>query len=83
MEHRRQIEEKYIASPSSSRFRRLLDRVRRWWKKEPDLPADPFANRMAPLRRGPKGRSGAAAIAEPDDESVTDVRARAFWQRKA
>jgi hypothetical protein len=72
-----------MARLSSSRFRRLLDRVRRWWKKEPDLPAHPFANRMAPLRRGPKGRSGSAAVAEPDDESVTDARARTFWPRKA
>jgi hypothetical protein len=72
-----------MARLSSSRFRRLLDRVRRWWKKEPDLPADPFANRMAPLRRGPKGRSGSAAVAELDDESVTDARARTFWPRKA
>ena len=72
-----------MASSSSSRFQRLLARVRRWWKREPDLPADPFANRMAPLRRGPKGRSGAAAVAEPDDDSVTDARARTFWQRKA
>jgi hypothetical protein len=71
-----------MVNRSSSRFRRLLDRVRRWWKKEPDLPAD-LANRMAPVRRGPKGRSGAAAVAEPDEEPVTDVRARAFWRRKA
>jgi hypothetical protein len=66
-----------------SRFRRLLNQLRRWWKKKPDLPADPFANRMAPVRRGPPGRSGAAAVAEPDEEFVTDVRSRTFWPRKA
>jgi len=33
------------------------------------LPGDPYADRMAPLRRGPKGRSGAAAVAEPEEDS--------------
>jgi len=61
------------------RLQRTLDRLRRWWKKEPDLPADPFANRMAPVRRGPKGRSGSAAVAEPDEEPITDTRE---WRRR-
>jgi hypothetical protein len=30
------------------------------WRKQIPPPADPYAYRMAPLRRGPKGRSGAA-----------------------
>jgi len=34
----------------------LLQRLRR--KAEP--PGDPFADRLVPVRRGPKGRSGAA-----------------------
>jgi hypothetical protein len=72
-----------MATTSPSRWRRLLDQLRRWWKKEPDLPVDPFAERMAPIRLGPKGRSGAAAVAEPDEESVTNVRSRTFWPRKA
>lgn len=59
---------------SRSRLRNLMDRVRRWWKKEPDLPGDPFANQLAPVRRGPKGRSGAAAVAEPDDDSDRVLR---------
>jgi len=29
---------------------------------------DPFANRPAPVAPKPKGRSGAVAVAEPDDE---------------
>ena len=62
-----------MARQSSLRFQRLLDRIRRWWKREPDLPADPFANRMAPVRVGPKGRSGAAAVAEPDEDFGTDL----------
>jgi len=67
--------------PSSLRFRlqRALDRLRRWLKGEPDLPADPFANQMAPLHRGPKGRSGAAAVAEPDEERFADARE---WRRR-
>ncbi len=30
-------------------------------------PTDPFADRLVPVRRGPKGRSG-AAVAEPEDD---------------
>ena len=29
---------------------------------------DPFANRPAPLSPRPKGKSGAVALAEPDDD---------------
>jgi hypothetical protein len=29
---------------------------------------DPFANRPAPVSPKPKGRSGAVAVAEPDDD---------------
>ena len=52
---------------STSRLRRLLEKVRRWWRREPESPGDPYAYRMVPVRRGPKGKSGAAAVAEPDD----------------
>jgi hypothetical protein len=55
-----------MAKISSFRLQRLLDRVRRWWKREPELPGDPYAYRMAPVRRGPKGKSG-AAVAEPEE----------------
>lgn len=67
-----------MAAISGLRLRRLMERVRRWWKKEPDLPGDPFAYRMAPLRRSPKGRSGAAAVAEPEEEAETDFGIRFF-----
>jgi hypothetical protein len=30
-------------------------------------PGDPFAERLVPVRRGPKDRSG-AAVAEPEDD---------------
>jgi hypothetical protein len=53
-----------------SGFKALLDSIRRFLgKKPPQLPGDPDADRMAPLRRGPKGRSGAAAVAEPEEDS--------------
>jgi hypothetical protein len=52
-----------------SLLRSLLNRLRRLWKPEPGLPGDPYAYRMAPVRRGPKGRSGAAAVAEPEAET--------------
>lgn len=29
---------------------------------------DPFADKLAPVRKGPPSRSGAVAVAEPDDE---------------
>jgi hypothetical protein len=40
-------------------------------------PGDPYAYRMAPVRRGPKARSG-AAVAEPEDDSY-----RAYPPRRA
>ena len=52
-----------------SRLQALWDRMRRWAKREPDLPGDPYTYRMAPVRRGPKGRSGAAAVAEPEERN--------------
>ena len=52
-----------------SLLRSLLNRLLRLWKPEPGLPGDPYAYHMAPVRRGPKGRSGAAAVAEPEEET--------------
>jgi len=53
-------------NPSSTRLRRLLEFLRRLFRPRPE-PEDPFAYRMAPVRRPPKGRSG-AAVAEFDEE---------------
>jgi hypothetical protein len=44
-------------------FRKLFGRLRK-----PKPPGDPFSQKLAPVRRGPKGRSG-AAVADFDDES--------------
>jgi hypothetical protein len=53
-----------------SRLKALFDFVRRLLGDKPPLsPGDPYADRMAPVRRGPKGRSGAAAVAEPEEDS--------------
>jgi hypothetical protein len=61
-----------------SRFKAFLDSIRRLLgKKPPQLPGDPYADRMASVRRGPKGRSGAAAVAEPEEDSF-----RAFPPRR-
>ncbi len=52
-----------------SKFKRLMDALRRLWhKKEKPPEGDPYAYVGAPMRRGPKGRSG-AAVAEIEDDS--------------
>jgi hypothetical protein len=51
-----------------SRFRMALDFLKRLLGKKPTQPGDPYAYVMAPVRRGPKGRSG-AAVAEIEDDS--------------
>jgi len=57
------------AGKKRSRLRALLDSLARLFgKKPPQTPGDPYAYRMAPVRRGPAGRSG-AAVAEPEDDS--------------
>lgn len=56
------------AEEKSSRFNLILDCLTRLLGKKPAPPADPYAYAMAPLRRGPKGRSG-AAVAEIEEDS--------------
>lgn len=51
-----------------SRFRSIIDRLLRLFRRKPAPPLDPHAYVMAPVRRGPKGRSG-AAVAEIEDDS--------------
>ena len=59
-----------------SRFRLVLDFLKRLLGRKPASPGDPHAYVMAPVRRGPKGRSG-AAVAEIEDDSF-----RAFPPRR-
>lgn len=46
-------------------LRRLFERLRR----KPEPPGYPYADKFAPVRRGPKGRSGAAVIDPEEDGS--------------
>jgi len=52
-----------------SLVQKLKDSIRRLLGgKPPSQPGDPYAYSMAPLRRGPRGRSG-AAVAEIEEDS--------------
>jgi len=56
------------AGERRSGFRIVLDFLKRLLRRKPAAPGDPYAYAMAPVRRGPKGRSG-AAVAEIEEES--------------
>jgi hypothetical protein len=59
-----------------STLKRVRDAIRRLLGlKPPSQPGDPCAYAMAPLRRGPKGRSG-AAVAEIEDDSYRSFSPR-------
>jgi len=50
-----------------SRFKLLIEFLKRLLGRKAAPPGDPYAYAMAPLRRGPKGRSGAAVVEIEDD----------------
>ncbi len=56
-------------SKSHSYLQRLLERLRRLFRRKPE-PEDPYAYTMAPVRRPPHGRSG-AAVAEIEEDPRT------------
>jgi len=56
------------AGKKSSRVRVVLEFLKRLLGIKRAPPGDPYAYVMAPVRRGPKGRSG-AAIAEIEEDS--------------
>jgi hypothetical protein len=56
------------AGEKRSRFRVALDFLKRLLGKKPAPPGDPYAYVMAPVRRGPRGRKG-AAVAEIEEDS--------------
>jgi hypothetical protein len=58
-----------------SRFRIALDLLKRLLRRRPAQPGDPYAYVSAPVRRGPKGRSG-AAVAEIEDDSFHSFAVR-------
>ena len=51
---------------TKSRLQRVLDRLKSLFGRKPE-PEDPYAYKMAPVRRPPRERSG-AAVAELDEE---------------
>jgi hypothetical protein len=51
-----------------SRLKLFIDLLKRLLGKKTAPPGDPYAYVTAPLRRGPKGRSG-AAVAEIENDS--------------
>jgi hypothetical protein len=53
-------------SRSASLIQRLLNKLKRLVQRKPE-PEDPYAYRMAPVKRPPHGRSG-AAVAELDEQ---------------
>ena len=56
------------ADEKRSRFRILVDFLKRLLGRKPAQPGDPYAHVPAPVRLGPKGRSG-AAVAEIEGDS--------------
>jgi hypothetical protein len=57
------------------RFKLILDFLKRLLGKKPAPPGDPYAHARAPLRRGPKGRSG-SAVAEIEEDSYRSFTPR-------
>jgi hypothetical protein len=55
------------AGEKPSPLKRILDLLKRLLGNNPASPGDPYAYVPAPVRRGPKGRSG-AAIADIEDD---------------
>jgi hypothetical protein len=58
-----------------SRFGVMVDFLKRLVGRRPAAPPDPYAYVMAPVRRGPQGRSG-AAVAEIEDDSYPNFPPR-------
>ena len=56
------------AREKRSSFGIVLEFLKRLLGRKPAAPGDPYAYVMAPIRRGPRGRSG-AAVAEIEDDS--------------
>lgn len=56
------------AGETRSKLKLMLDFLKRLLGRNPAAPGDPHAYVMAPVRRGPKGRGG-AAVAEVEDDS--------------
>jgi hypothetical protein len=67
-----------MAEKPRSRWMNIWNPVGRWLGRKPTLPpGDAYRYMMAPLRRGPKGRS-AAPVAEIEDDSYQSFPPRRF-----
>jgi hypothetical protein len=54
-----------------------------WRGDQPPNPhRDPYAWQPVPRKPGPKGRSGAVAVAEPDENPKLDLKGSSFGARK-
>ena len=51
--------------PPRSRIQELLERIKRFFKRDPELPEDPYAMVGAPKKPRPPSRSASATV-EPD-----------------
>lgn len=60
-----------------SKLKAVMEFLKRLLGKRPAQPGDPYAYAMAPVRRGPKGRSGAAVV-EIDDDLFRSFSPRRF-----
>lgn len=49
------------------RFREMLNRIKRFFRREPDAPEDPYAYVTAPKKPRPPYRSAAAVADRPED----------------
>ena len=51
----------------TGRIRAALERIKRLFRRRPDVPEDPYAYVTAPKKPRPPGRSAAAVAEKPDD----------------
>lgn len=63
------------AGEKRSGLKAMLDFLKRLLGRKPAAPGDPYAYVTAPVRRGPKGRSG-AAVAEIEEDSFKSFPSR-------
>ncbi len=67
-----------------SKWHRLVAQLKRLFGRKPEPePEDPFAGVRSPNKRGPQNRSGAVALAEPDEDPNEDEHGRCFPPRTA
>ena len=56
-----------MAASKPGRIRAALERIRKFFRKETDPPADPYAYVTAPKKPRPSNRSAAAVAELPED----------------